>query len=509
MTGDVLMGGRVSKRAGFSERARRIASDMLAQGLSADDVVAILMRNDPVFLEIIEACRFVGLSYVSINWHSAPKEIEHILIDSNAQALYGHVDLIENAVSGIPDTVRVVAAPLPALIKEQYNVADVRDVGFPNLEKIIATSPLFNGEPERLRGIFAYTSGSTGRPKGIVRSTSPDGPDQYQVFAQLARDFLFAKPGDSMLIAAPLYHSAPNALAQFAMAAGDMDIILDAKFDPERFLQTVEQERVTHAYIVPTMMVRLLKLPEHVRNKYDTSSLRFALSTGSPCPKDVKQAVTDWLGPILFETYGASELGFMTLISAQEAEEKPGSVGRVLPGGSAKILDDDLNELPVNATGTIFIHLPMFGSFEYSNQDGALVHQTHEGFTTVGDVGYIDEDGYIFISDRKKEMIISGGANVFPSEIEAELIQMPVVQDCAVFGAPDPEFGETIIAAVQLIPGGTLSLSEMQAFLSPRLAKFKVPRKLDLHEALPREDSGKIFKARLRAPYWKDAGRSI
>lgn len=312
-----------------------------------------------------------------------------------------------------------------------------------------------------------------------------------------------------MHVAAPLYHSAPNAITQFVVAAGDVDLFVDAKFDPEDFLRCVEENRITHAYIVPTMMVRLLKLPEETRAKYDISSLRFTISTGSPCPPDVKRAMIDWFGPVLNESYGASEIGFITLISAEEAIKKPGSVGKIIFGGSVKVLDDNMNELPPNEVGALYIHLPIFGDFNYTNEDGALQEQRQGEFTTVGDIGYVDEDGYVYISDRKKDMIISGGANIFPSEIEAELIQMTEIQDCAVFGAPDDEFGEAVVAAVQCMAGRSVTLEQVCAFLEPRLAKYKMPRKMDLHSELPREDSGKIFKAKLRAPYWEKAGRTI
>ena len=199
----------------------------------------------------------------------------------------------------------------------------------------------------------------------------------------------------------------------------------------------------------------------------------------------------------------------MTLISSEDALRKPGSVGKVLAGGSMKILGEDGAELPAGEAGAIYVHLPQFGDFKYSNTEGDLKGQRYGKHATVGDIGYLDEDGFLFISDRKKDMIISGGANIFPAEIEAALINMPEVFDCAVFGAPHPEFGETVIAAVQCVDGASLTLEDVQQFLSDKIAGFKIPKQLDFHDALPREDSGKIFKERLRAPYWKTTGRNI
>lgn len=257
------------------------------------------------------------------------------------------------------------------------------------------------------------------------------------------------------------------------------------------------------------MMVRLLKLPDEVKQKYDVSSLKFTLSTGSACPPDVKIQMIEWFGPVLHEAYGASELGFMTLIDSAGMLEKPKSVGKVLSGGSVKILEDRMHEVPTGEVGTIYLNLPTSTKFSYTNDEGSVADQRYADYTTVGDMGFVDEDGYIFISDRKKEMIISGGANIFPAEIENELIQMPEILDCAVFGAPDDEFGERIVAAIECAPGKKVALEDVQLFLQPRLAKFKIPRVLDVHEELPRQDSGKIFKAKLREPYWKNSGRSI
>ena len=224
----------------------------------------------------------------------------------------------------------------------------------------------------------------------------------------------------------------------------------------------------------------------------------------------VKREMIDWFGPIFNESYGASEIGFMTLISSEEALKKPGSVGKIMPGGEVKVLDDDLNERPTGAVGSLYVRLSQFGDFEYTNAEGSLKGQRAAGgFTSVGDMGYVDEDGYIYISDRKKDMVISGGANIFPAEIESQLILMPEIEDCAVFGAPDEEFGERVVAAVTCKPGANITLDTVNAFLQTRLAKYKLPRKLDIHDTLPRQDSGKIFKARLRARYWEDSGRKV
>jgi len=498
-------------RETFEMAARRMATVFSDYGVTEDTAIAVLMQNDIQILEIVEACRLVGARYVMLNWHATTKEIAHILADSEALILIAHDSLLASLDISELSSTPILSVATPKEVSGAYNseLSSALPSAVKNLNALAEQTDAWREGPLRFRGLFAYTSGSTGMPKGIKRNTDPNGPDQYQVYAGLARDLMHAQSGDKFMVAAPLYHSAPHALSMFAVACGYMDIVIAPKFEATAFLELLEFHKITHAYIVPTMMIRLLKLPQEVRDQYDLSSLKFAVSTGSPWPTDVKAAMIDWLGPIFYESYGASEIGFMTLISSQEAMEKPGSVGKILPGGSIKILNDDMTECPTGEIGTIYVHLPIFGDFNYSNTEGSIVDQRYKGHATVGDMGHLDEEGYLFIGDRKKDMIISGGANIFPAEIEAELIKMPEITDCAVFGAPDPEFGEKIIAAVECAAGATPTLEDVREFLTPLLAKFKMPRKLDIHSSLPREDSGKIFKKRLRDPYWESEGKKI
>ncbi len=515
MTSHTVFAGQALPEEAFQSSARKIASILDSHGVQPDDAIAILMRNEPMYLQIIEACRYVGARYVALNWHGSAAEIAHILEDSKAKVLLGHSDLLKALSDHAVFTeqlanIIVLSQPTPHSIVERYSLGEATESGrYQDLRMAIGEAEETTSEPQKVRGLFAYTSGSTGRPKGIVRPSNPDAPDRYMMYQMLAQGFMFLQPGDKFFMSAPMYHSAPNTLSLSALSAADVDIYIEPQFDPEDFLKTIEREKITHAYIVPTMMIRLLKLPQAVREQYDVSSLRYSVSTGSPCPVDVKQAMIDWFGPIFYESYGASELGFMTLISATEAQEKPGSVGRAREGTAIKILNDELQELGPGETGTIYIHSMLASGFGYTNSEGDLSDQELGGFATVGDVGYLDKEGFLFINDRKKEMIISGGANIFPSEIEAEILRLPQILDCAVFGAPDEEFGEKIVAAVQLQNGETLSLSDLQNALEGQLARFKMPRKLDVHELLPREDSGKIFKKRLKDPYWEGAGRQI
>lgn len=508
MSGDICFGARRMSRGEIDAQARKLATLLTGAGVAGDDAVAFLIRNDPVFFVMVEACRLLGARYVPLNWHAAPLEIAGIVEDSGSRVLIGHADLLAPVADCLPASCRVLGFPAPPEVAAAYAIENAY-VGADGIARLVEGAAAHVGEPLPFRGIYAYTSGSTGRPKGIRRKPSPLSADLADTYRNLASQFLQLGKGDLLYLAAPLYHTAPNGLAMLGYFSEAADIMLAPKFDPEQFLADVERFGVTHAYIVPTMMVRLLKLSPDVLTKYDISTLRFALSTGSPCPHDIKAAMIEWMGPIFYESYGSSELGFMTLISSAEAAAKPGSVGKIMPGGSLLILDDSMRELPAGESGTIYVSLPQTGDFDYSNSEGGLDNQRFQGHATVGDIGYVDTDGYLFINDRKKDMIISGGANIFPSEIEAALIQMPEIIDCAVFGAPDPEFGEAIVAAVQCRAGAPVTREAVHAFLAGRLARFKFPRIVDVHEALPREDSGKIFKARLREPYWAGASRNI
>jgi long-chain acyl-CoA synthetase len=260
---------------------------------------------------------------------------------------------------------------------------------------------------------------------------------------------------------------------------------------------------------VPTMYVRMLRLPNDVRRRYDLSSVRFVASTGSPCPPDVKRAMIEWWGPVIHECYGASELGYMTRLDSHEALRKPGSAGMPLPGVTMAILDEQGKPLPQGQAGLIYVQQPGGGEFSYIGNDAARQRMEREGLLTLGDIGYLDEDGFLFIVDRSADMVISGGVNIYPAEIEAALQMLPGVQDCAVFGIPDAEFGEALAAAVQLSDGAVLGADDVRTFLKSRLANYKVPGVVTFHAGMPREDTGKIFKRKLREPYWAGATRRI
>ena len=500
----------------MDDRARIIARALAEQGVCDNDVVAILMRNHVDIFEIVEACRYVGSRYVLLNWHSPVAELLPILDDCSAKVLFAHRDLLKGendrqTLLQVSTLSVIYTIKTPESTLERYHLTDNSLLAseaktgeqYQCLDRLLAApnATRHDEPPKRFKGMFPYTSGSTGKPKGIKRDEDLTRPDPYLIFKGLSEALMQLSIGDRFFVSAPLYHSAPHALTLCCLAARNIDVYIDPQFDPERFLQDIERFKLTHAYIVPTMMVRLLKLPESIRSKYDTSSLRFALSTGSALPSDVKEAMINWFGPIFYESYGASELGFMTLISSQEALEKPNSVGKPIPGAAIKILSDDKEECEVGGVGVIYAHLSMFAPFKYTNTTGTQ-SDLHVGeFTTLGDMGYVDEDGYLYICDRKKDMIISGGANIFPAEIESVIIEMPEVADCAVFGVPDAEYGEKVVVAVQCSPDNALSIDALHGYLDGKLARFKWPKMLQILDTLPREDTGKIFKNKLRAHF--------
>ena len=473
----------------FFDRYQRAAAALQAMGIGEGDVVALMLHNNPLNLELMLATRWLGALWCPVNWHFKSEEVRYILADSGAKLFVGEDALLQ----ALGD----VAPPgVPALNPAAWT--QLRDAAAPTQQA--ARAP---------RGAMLYTSGTTGRPKGIRRAAAT--PEQAANALERARLAYGLEPGMRALLSAPMYHSAPNAYAA-SVAQYSGHLFLQGRFDAEETLQLIEKHRITHAYLVPTMYVRLLRLPQEVRERYDISSMRFVGSTGSPCAPDVKRAMIDWWGPVIYEAYGSSELGYMSFLTPQEALRKPGSAGRPLESVAMCILDEQGRRLPANQAGQIYVRPLQASAFTYQGNDAARQAMEHDGFMTMGDVGYLDEDGYLFIVDRSADMVISGGVNIYPAEIEAALQAMPGVADCAVFGIPDAEFGESLAAAVQPSAdeaGKVLTPEDVRTWLAPRLANYKLPRVVTLHESLPREDTGKIFKRKLRDPYWQGQARRI
>lgn len=482
--------GRTFTPDAFEQRWRRSAAALQAIGVRDGDVVALMIRNSPEAIELMVATRHLGAQWCPVNWHFKTEEVQYILGNSGAKVLVADAALLEG---------------LHGLETGNTRVWTTRGQGSgaPEWEPMRDTTPPTFAAPAPPRGAMFYTSGTTGRPKGIVRM--PMSPSQLPAATAMRRMAYGVDSDMRALLNAPWYHSAPNSYA-LGMAQENATIYVEERFDAERTLQLIAEHRITHAYLVPTMFVRMLALPAPLRAAYDLSSMRFVSSTGSPCPPEVKRAMINWWGPVINECYGASELGYMTLLTSEQAQRKPGSAGPPMPGVVLKILDDDGRELPPNSTGLIYIDQPATPDFSYVGNGDARARMDVGGLKTMGDIGYLDDEGFLFIVDRKADMVISGGVNIYPVEIEIELHGMPGVADCAVFGIPDDEFGEALAAAVQPAPGAVLTADGVRAWLHERIAGFKVPKVVSFHDQLPREDTGKIFKRKLREPYW--AGRT-
>jgi long-chain acyl-CoA synthetase len=468
----------------LEERIRRAAGGLERLGVRQGDVVCILLHNSPAFLEAMLATRLLGAYWCPINWHYKADEAGWILRDSGARALVTDPALRAQSAAGIPPELPLVA----------------------DWTRFVEGEAAWRGEPRNPGTLMPYTSGTTGRARGVRRF--PQTPEQVAKLQQGFAQVLGIQPAMRALHPAPLYHSAPSSYAVQAALHGEL-LVLEARFDAERALELIERHRLTHSYLVPTMYVRLLRLPEEVKRRYDLSSMRFVASTGSPCPAEVKRAMIDWWGPVFNESYAASELGYVTSISSEEALRKPGAAGRPVGEARIRILDESGRELPRGEVGLIYARQPAFPDFTYNNNPEARRGIERDGLLSLGDMGFVDDDGYLYVCDRAADMVISGGVNIYPAEIEAVLVLMPGVRDCAVFGIPDEEFGEALAAAVQIETGVVLQSEDIQDYLRERIAGYKVPRVVTFHAELPREESGKIFKRRLRAPYWEKTGRRI
>lgn len=485
-------------REKLRENARRAATGFSALGIKPGDVVAILMRNDIPFFEASLGANTCGAYSVPLNWHSSGPEIRYILEDSKADCLVAHADLLDGIGDNIPEGCQVFVVETPPAIAAAYRldpaVCQV-PAGVTEWSSWVEGNAPRDTPPEPPRGAIIYTSGTTGHPRGVMRE--PPGPAVAKAQFNMNEEVygIFADSRTAMVT--PVYHAAPSAFSRFAVENAEFTLLLP-KFDAEELLAAIERYRLTTLCLVPAIFVRLLKLPPEVRAKYDVSSLRRVTHTASPCPPEVKRALIEWFGPVVYEFYGGTESGIAVYCSSEEWLAKPGTVGKPTSAASLRVLDDDGRELPAGALGEIFIRNTAYPPVTYLGREDAFLETTNDGFVSLGDIGYVDEDGFLFVTDRKKDMVIFGGTNIYPAEIEKVLIDMPEIDDCAVIGVADADFGERLQAHILLRPGARLTDEAVQAFLGERLAKYKIPRDIRFVDSLPREASGKIMKRKLR-----------
>jgi fatty-acyl-CoA synthase len=483
----------------LDERSNRLANLLHSSGLHAGDRVAILMENRPEYFEVLWAAMRSGLYLTTINRYLTVEEAAYILEDSEAKALVTSAAMADRAE---PLTARATGCALRLVVGGSL-------AGHDDYEAAIAAQPSSPVEPQLRGDIMLYSSGTTGRPKGIKRPLSGDTVDNPPALLALLQLVFGFDEHTRYLSTAPLYHTAPLGFSMGVQILGGTVVCME-HFDPIEALRAIETHRVTHSQWVPTMFVRMLKLTEEQRNGFDLSSHQVAIHAAAPCPAPVKAQMLEWWGPIIHEYYGGTEGNGMTYASPQDWLAHPGTVGKAL-FGAIRICDEDGNEVPTGEVGTVYFEQPEM-PFEYHNdpeRTRSSQHPRHPGWSTLGDIGYVDEDGFLYLTDRKAFMIISGGVNIYPQEIEDCLIVHPKVADVAVIGVPNPDMGEEVKAVVQPAPGVEPSedlAGELLAHCREHLAGYKVPRSIDFEAELPRLPTGKLYKRLLRDRYWAQAG---
>ncbi|MCE8547971.1 AMP-binding protein [Ruegeria pomeroyi] len=499
----VFSGARKATREEIDADARRLASWLASQGVGENDVVAGLLWNDFAFLSLPRACGLLGAYLVPLNWHLTRAELDYILNDCAAKVLVGHDVLLAQAGLEHSALLRVMAVPTPPEIARAYPKVQIADPqgNWSHWDDLTSLSE-YDGAPlPGNRGGIFYTSGTTGNPKGVKRA--PLGDDVWtRVRGRTLAAFGLAGGGAGHVALAPgpLYHSAPNAHTTNAWALG-MDLILIPRFDAGATLDLMRAHQVSHAHMVPTMFSRLLALPEADRTLFDPRHLVAICHGAAPCPAPVKQAMIDWFGPVILEYYAGTETGIIGCSTSQDWLSRPGTIGRAAGECVVRVIDDAGRELPTGETGRLICHSDSTTSFTYHNREGSEQVDGWPGYVGLGDIGHVDEDGFIFLTDRSADIVISGGANIYPAEIEKELITLEGVGDCTVFGVPQPDLGEGVIALIEPADGHLLSEADLVAALRNRIAAYKIPRKFFVVESLPREDSGKIRKRDLREAY--------
>jgi long-chain acyl-CoA synthetase len=504
--GVIRIGEREIAQDELKRRATVVAGALADEGVAFGDRVAIVLRNDPDFLLMSAACGLLGAVPVPVNWHWRGDELKHVLTHSGSKAAFVHSCFVEEVEKVLPEDVPLIEVPVREEQAAAYGPHPPTG-RHAMLDDWLADHDPYAQPLESAPLSLIYTSGTTGLAKGVIRN--PMTPEQSQEVATAILGGMGLRPGMKTLITAPMYHAAPNAQGLFAVALG-IDLTIMPRFHPEEFLRIVEQQQITHAQVVPTMFVRLLELPEEIRSRYDLSSLQAVVHAAAPCPAHIKKRMIEWFGPIILEYYGGTETGIVVTCDSEEWLAHEGTVGRALADGDIHVFDPLGDLLPQGETGEIYVRPPSFWpGFTYLGMDDKRREIERDGYISLGDVGRVDGDGFLYLSDRARDMVISGGVNIYPIEIESCLLELGGVRDAAVFGIPDDSYGEALAAHVEVDPVAKLTEDHIRDHVRERLAGYKVPKVVVFDDNLPREESGKIFKRRIRERYWQEAGRSI
>ncbi|HEV2582932.1 MAG TPA: AMP-binding protein [Ktedonobacteraceae bacterium] len=486
---------RILTYAEFNARARRVANVLSMLGVQAGDRVGVIAHNSIELLEVAGGLSKLSAIGVLLSFRLREQEIAYILNDSQAKV----------AIAG-PGLASVVNLARPSVDHKIAFIAigddEIGESDWLLYEALLTGASAEIPESESgLGSTMSYTSGTTGKPKGAYR---PRGVSPLHIL-RLVQIFGLSET-DVHLLAGPYYHSAPNFFTAAHLLLG-ATVVIQPKYDPADALQLIERHHITTTFMAPTLLHRLCDVPQDEFARYDVSSLHSIILGGAPCAYALKVRAIERFGEIVWEFYGATETGFVTILRPEDQLRKPGSCGTVGPGQEILLLDAEGNEVPDNVPGEMWARNDFLA--EYYNKPEATASNTKDGFFSVGDIAYRDAEGYYFICDRKIDMVISGGVNIYPAEIEAVLTAHPAIADVAVIGVPDEKWGESVMAVVELLPGVSATAQELIEFCSARLADYKRPRSVDFVDQLPRNPAGKLLKTRIREPYWKDVGRRI
>jgi long-chain acyl-CoA synthetase len=487
--------------AQLNSRVNQLAHMLRAHGYISGDSIALLCGNRAEFIEVRFAAHRIGARLTTVNWHLAPEEIAYIVADCNAVALFADIRTEKGAALALCEA--------PDLAIKIAIGGEIE--GFQNYRTALAPYPTSDIEQPCLGSVMQYTSGTTGRPKGVLRKQpDPEAAAGMQELFSAVFQFDPQSGTDKSLVTGPLYHSGPFNLSMTTPMTSGIGIVLMDKWEPEKTLRLIFEHKITHSFFVPTMFMRMLQLPESVKSQYALSSLRFVIHGAAPCAVEIKRQMLDWFGPIIWEIFAGTE-GPGTIVSPNEWRSKPGTVGKPGPE-QIKITDQNGKDVAAGTEGSIWVVNPKDSKFEYHNAPEKTLAAQRDGYFSAGDIGYLDTDGYLFITGRSAETIISGGVNIYPQEIDDVLLQHKNITDAACVGVPQLDMGEEVKAIVELATGvtaGSETAADILEFCQTRLAKQKWPRSIDFVEQIPRSEAGKVFRRQLRERYWQNEDKNI